>query len=75
MKLQKKNVKKKSKTSKMFRNYLIGALQPRKLGEDVLQRLPADVGQHVEAAAVGHAHHERFHAQGCALVYHLGGKR
>ncbi len=34
-----------------------------KLGEDLLEGLPADVGKDVEATPVGHTHHHALHAQ------------
>ena len=47
---------------------LVGSLQTRELSQDLLQRFAAHVGQHVETATVGHAHHHTLHAGFCGFI-------
>lgn len=44
-------------------SYVIGSFKRSELGEDLLQRFAAHVGQHIETASVGHAHHNGLDSQ------------
>ena len=47
---------------------LVGRLQARELREDLVERLPADVGEDVEAPPVRHPHDDALHAELGRLV-------
>ena len=50
---------------------LVGGLEAGELGEDLLEGLPAHVGEDVEATAVGHAHDDGLDAEVGGLVHDL----
>ena len=54
---------------------LVGRLQAGKLGQNLFQRLSANVGQNVKATTVGHAHDDALNAEGSGFVndlFHAG---
>ena len=48
--------------------HVVGRFEAIELRKDLFEGFAANVGQHVEAAAVGHSHDDRFDAQLARLV-------